>query len=605
MLPWFSGMNGSTYNTKRKKIKLVIGPFRFKYTSMRSLLCLLMLFQLSNDCLIAQDKGAKELSQYEKANSEYLLIESEKFILIKDYERALANLEQAIEIDRNNHAAYFKKAEVLIIGDKLIEAQKAINQAIVIENNNLYYYVLAAEIAKSLEQPDQAADIYENMIKNSSGYERYGTEIIELFNQVKRYREAIEMLNECISFYPNYPELYLKKAEIELKQGKEKTSRTTIAQGFDKFPKDPTLLLLHIQNLKAEGKQAEAVLLLENSDPTFSQAKLLLIELYNSEGNLEEARKLILESFQQSDFALESKILALSLLIDNHQIENMMLADSLQQSLANDYQDEALVHENGGLMYEELAYKSDFEKSLYFLTQSAKSYKKAGQINPANFNAWLKVFEFEIAQHQWSELAEDVEYLLDLYPNQSILYYYYSEAFKGMKDYEEADILIDQGLKMAGRSKLLKSLLLAQKARISVEKEELDQADELFNQSLNLNDIDERAIYYYGDWLAEVNPQAAEELLLNFKDQIGKGNKWNTLEVKVLFFQQQYEEAKEKAEELIESISTRLDGPFFELYGDVLFKLGMSEEALMQWRKALTLGGFSEKLENKIENEAN
>ena len=201
-------------------------------------------------------------------------------------------------------------------------------------------------------------------------------------------------------------------------------------------------------------------------------------------------------------------------------------------------------------------------------------------------------------------LQKDSEYLIDLYPNQPVLYYYYAESYRGLMDYQEAEALINQGLRMASRNELLKSLLLAQKARIKISCNKEAEADILFNQALNTLQIDERAIYFYADWLAEVNPAASKKLISNFQEAISDGIKWQIVKLKMEFYDNQTIEAKNLAETIMQEKANLLDGSFYELYGDILFRLGSQEEALNQWRKALTLGGFSEKLETKIANKA-
>ncbi len=559
---------------------------------------------------LAQNNGVeevqieKEASEYEKANSEYLLIDAEKFVFLEDYERALAALEQALEVDKNNHAAYFKKAEILIIQEKLEPALEDIQNAITLDKSNIYYYVLAGQINRQLNELESAAKIYELMLSHTSGYEKYAIEIIEVYTQTERFNEALQLIDQAIVYYPNYPELYLKKAEIEQRQGKSKRSYSTITQAFTLFPEDPTILLIHIQNLQTNGESERVIEILEEANPNLYQAKLLLIDAYKKAGQSEEAKRVALSFFDIEDLPLESKLLALSQLVPNSPDQDFTLVDSLQQSLSSYYSDEPLVFENGGLIYSQMAITSSEEGKQLYREKAIDSYKKAAQLNPSNFNAWLKVFEFEIAQRQWELLGKDFEYLLDLYPNQAILYYYYAEAYRGLKDYQEAESLVDQGLRMASRNELLKSLLLSEKARIKVSMNDNDNADLLFNQAVNTAQIDERAIYFYADWLAEVNPEASKELMNAFQEAITKGTKWQIVELKIQFNSNQTSEAQSLAENMLREKPDQLDGSFYELYGDILFRLGSQEEALNQWRKALTLGGFSEKLETKIANKA-
>ena len=132
-------MSGKNYGIKLKNHKLVICKLHFTINSMkRFYLFLLILTLLCHSNGLAQDNGVKkvkvekEASEYDKANSEYLLIDAEKFILLEDYERALAALEQTLEVDAKNHAAYFKKAEILVTQKNFIRHLKMYKQPLVL-----------------------------------------------------------------------------------------------------------------------------------------------------------------------------------------------------------------------------------------------------------------------------------------------------------------------------------------------------------------------------------------------------------------------------------------------------------------------------------------
>jgi hypothetical protein len=56
--------------------------------------------------------------------------------------------------------------------------------------------------------------------------------------------------------------------------------------------------------------------------------------------------------------------------------------------------------------------------------------------------------------------------------------------------------------------------------------------------------------------------------------------------------------AKVQIEKSLESNSESAE--VVEHYGDVLFKLGQTSDAMIQWKKAQTLGGNSEDLKKKI-----
>lgn len=67
----------------------------------------------------------------------------------------------------------------------------------------------------------------------------------------------------------------------------------------------------------------------------------------------------------------------------------------------------------------------------------------------------------------------------------------------------------------------------------------------------------------------------------------------------VLFKAARYEEAKKWLEKSIAN-GGDANPTILEHYGDILWKLGEIDQAVIQWEKALDGGGFSDILEQKI-----
>ena len=120
-----------------------------------------------------KEEESKGISKYDRANAEYLMIDAQKFYLLEDYERAIAFLEQSLEIDKDNHAAYFKLGEIYLIERKYDKGLKSIKKAQEIKPNNKFYYILAAQLHKSQNNLQAAASEYELMLKNSTDYREY------------------------------------------------------------------------------------------------------------------------------------------------------------------------------------------------------------------------------------------------------------------------------------------------------------------------------------------------------------------------------------------------------------------------------------------------
>lgn len=565
-----------------------------------TLFCALALFNTQAQDPEKTIQVNQERDPYELSNSEYFLIEAAKYVFLEDYDKAIAHLDKAIEIDENNHAAFFKKAEILSLQEDYNDALLSIEKAIAVDKNNRYYYLLAAKLHQALNQPNEASKTYELMLDNTSGWEVDGEAIVNAFVTTNQLDFALTLLPELLAYYPNYPSLYLKKAEIEIELGKQKDALATLTKAFDKFPEDPTVLKAYVRTLSAQGENGLLEGMLRQVMNENYRAKILLAEFLINQLRLEEIDDIALSLFQDENSSLETKVLSIGYLFEAKNIKTTTI-DSLQTLLSESYPDQSIVFENGGYVYEKLAIKTKGQQRTSFQTKAINSYKKAAQLDPNNFEAWLKVFDYEIKQERWNTLLSDVEYLLDLYPNQAILFYYYAEANRGLNELEDALDLVEQGLRIGGRNELIKSIMLAEKAKIYALQQKNDEADALFNQALNTQNVDERAIYAYAQWLNQVNPKATIELMEVFKEGLSPSEQWVAIELHAYIIQGEFKKAEKRIKDFFEEQPAYDNGKLFELYGDILLALGDVDEALVQWRKALSLGDFSEKLEEKID----
>nr|WP_276559827.1 tetratricopeptide repeat protein [Roseivirga pacifica] len=533
------------------------------------------------------------------------MIEAEKFFLLEDYERALAFLDQSLSTDPKNHAAYFKKAEVLGIQEKYEEGLEAITKAIEIQPDNKFYYILGAQLAKQNESLEDAKRFYDMLQTNASGYEAYYAEIIDTYQQTGNNSDAITLADKAIAAYPNAPEFYLKKAEIELISGQTESATQTLSEGLNKFPQDDIVLQQYVELMSFQGKLPEATAQLEQIQTNNTKATLLLIDLYTQQGETEKVKSSINMVFEDDELGADAKALAIGYLIFNDaETGNENFIDSLQQVLQTSYPASAMVFENGGLIYSRLAFNPDPTVRKAYQEKAIANYKKLTQLNPGDFAGWNKVLSYEYNQKLWEDLTNDADEALSLFPNQAIFYYFLSAGQLGAGEIDDAEDNATQALRMSGSNQQLQSLLNAQLGLIQLARNNATQAETYFEKSVGFNTVHEEAILSYANYLSESEPQKALELLNGFAEGINQKLRAVSIQAKALLNQNNTAQSKSTMETALAQFPNEVDGASLEIYGDILFKAGQTNEALFQWQKALTLGGTSDKLEEKIANKA-
>lgn len=544
-----------------------------------------------------------ELSPYERANAEYLLIEAQKYFLLEDYKRALAFLEQSLEVDGNNHAAHFKKAEIHLIQQEFDKGLTAVDKAIELSKDNKYYYVLAAQIHKANNNLSAAAQYYELMLSHTTDHGAYLEEVTQVYEELDELDKALTVLTRA----ENKTGLSLsqkeRKVDLLIKAQKNQQAITYLSQLNDQNPDNDQILYKYAYVLSAAGQVEVAIEVLESNTLKTNDLKLLLAENYQKAGRQEDQKNLLLEVYNDPDSNLSIKTLLLGQWAFSGNVEgNIQLIDSLQTALEQDYQDEPIALESGALLYSKLAQSTKGDEKEHFQNKAIARYKELTKLKPGDFSIWNKVLSYRYQEKQWEGLANDAEEALDLFPNQVAFYLYLSSAKIGLNELDEAEDLLRQASRMSGSNQELKSQVIGKQAELEIAKGDKVQAIALFEQALNIATPKPETVGAYAELLADSDPQKALRLIDLVISSPFKNLHFIRIKALALFNLLDYTGAHETIFAGMAEFPDQLNGAILELNGDILFKLNKVEDAVDQWKAAKSMGGTSDKIDQKIEN---
>ncbi len=544
------------------------------------------------------------LTPYERSNSEFLLIEAQKFFLLEDYKRSLAFLDKALEVDQENHAAHFKMAEVhLILGDHT-KGLSAIDKAIEIKQDNKYYYVLAAQLQKASQNLEGAAQYYELMLGNASQYDAYLIEITEVYEELNQLNKALDVLNQAESNGSGLSfDQKSRKIDLMIKAGENEKAISYLDQFFKENPKNTEVLYKYSYVLASTDQIDASIKLLEQNELKTNELILLLVENYQRTNAIDKQRDLILKVYGDSEASLSMKTLLLGQLAFSSDLtDKANFIDSLQTVMDKQYPQERLVIENGGLLYTKLAQTVTGEQRVAFENRAMGYFKKLTKVRPGDFQIWSKILAYEYQQENWEALAASAEEALDLFPNQAIFYIYLANANQELKEFQEAKSLLMQASRMTRSNELLQSQILGKQASLSLAMDNETEAIKLFEESLSLSQVHPESVVGYSEYLSSVNPQKAIDLINTVLNTPFKNLQFIRIKAMALFNLKNYSEANTLLTQGLNEFTGQQNGKTLELSGDILFKLNLIDDALVQWKAAKKLGNVSDKLDQKIEN---
>lgn len=567
----------------------------------------------------------KVVSKYDMANAEFLMIEAQKFFLLEDFQRSLAFLEQSLEVDPKNHAAYFKIAEISFIQGRYSKGLKAIKEAQQIDPANRFYYLLAAQLYKLENNLLAAADEYQLMIQKTTGYRDYLLDLVDLYVALENYDKAIATLNLTEDKFNTPNKFATQKKELFLQAGKEKEALNLFKTLSEKNPDNEVYKLEYADLLTSLGKTKEAEQVLSTIS-TAGESNLKLLQLKIESGDFTDIKASLKSAFGSSNTELQPKLSIVEQLAESPFLrEQSSFMDSLQSQILMQFPNDVEVLKTSEKVYAALALSASGEQKTTFEKAELMMLRKLKNLNPSDYEVWNKLLTRSYDQEAWENLLTDTEDALSYFPNQGLFYYYYGNAqmYSSNGNISEARSAFDQALKLSKNDTALQNAIKAQQFILGIETEQkvpqkgatnnltLEQNQGNISNTNKANPQPEDGLSASLDLLYQYildndDPEFTRQTLKAIDDLLV--NRPNDPELfitkaKILFQINSFAEAKSTVSRLITILFTNgedINGDIIELNGDILFKLNKVDEAVIEWKKAKELGNTSDKIDRKI-----
>lgn len=531
-------------------------------------------------------------NQGDSLKLEAMLIDAEKQLILENFAKALNGFTAALEMNSRSAAINFKIAQVLT---KSGEGQKAIPyglKAIELDPENKYYRLLLARIYQSVGFDVEAAKTYEQLLELYPSEENALYELAELYQLTGKTEELFAVFDKIENELGVKEEIVREKQRIYMKEGKSDNIVREYKKLIAAYPNESSyrieLISFLIQNRRLEEASGEIVeyQLLE---PISSKVTLLKSEVEWMRGNYENSMELLKEAFESPTIDFESKFQILSsyFLASTSQPERARLT-KLTLGLAEEYADEYKAQ----VFVADMLY-GDGEKQ-----QSLNYYLKAVRLKPANFSVWQNILNIEGELNQTDSMIVHSQEALEYFPNQALLYYFAGTGFLIRKEFKKAVKMLDTGKKYTVDPNLL-TVFYGQLGDAYNGLEESEESYKAYDNAL-LNDSKNDHVlnnYSYFLSLEGKNLDRALEMSTQLINQHPDNPTYLDTHGWVLYMRGDFEKSRkylEKAATLDEN------GTIIEHFGDVLFRLGQTEEAFRQWERAKEVGGTSELIDKKI-----
>jgi tetratricopeptide (TPR) repeat protein len=538
-----------------------------------------------------------QLSEREREQSEALFVEGVKYVLLEEYNKALERLLKAYLMNPNNAAVNYKIAEANLLSGNLRDANNYAESAVRLDPRNAYYYLLLAQIQASQKQYDAATKTYASLIKQVPNSGSYLFNLADLYLAQNKLPDALNTLDQAEKEFGQVDEISFKKQQIYLKQNKLDLA---LAEGDKLIKANPTesrYVLAQAEMYASNNRLPDALRVAQQAlrlDPGNPQAHMILAEVYQQQNQPDEAAQQLKLAFASPALDIDERVRILMSYINQlpspKEAVNQLARD-LAAATIKTHPKEAKSYAVAG----DIQNRTDRKK------EARNSYLQALRYDNSKFQIWQQVVLIDAELNQTDSLLVHTDRALELFPNQSSLWFYNGVAYLLKKQPQKGTKALEHGRKLVANNPESLAQFDAQLGDAYHELREYEKSDAAYEAALVSDPDNVQVLNNYSYYLSlrgeklEKAKQMSGKVIRQFPDN----DTYLDTYAWVLYKMKDYAGAKTALEK---ALLTTKDASVIEHYGDVLFQLGEKEKAVAEWQRARKTGVASGLLERKLKD---
>ncbi len=541
-----------------------------------------------------QSQRAQAARQSDLDQAEYYLTEGMKFYILDNYTKAIDYFQKALEAAPENAAASYAIAEAYIkmkrYGDAIPYAEKALQS----DATNKHYHLTLGELYEKDRRLPQALKTYQDLIKLAPEDPKPYLDLAAIYLQQEKYEDAVKTYDRIEKLIGINEEVIMQKQQLYLKLNKVDAAVAEGKKLVEAFPGESRYLIFLAEIYNSNKRTDEAIPLIEKAlenGAGNAQLRLVLSDLYRNKGLVQKADQELEAAFGNAELSADIKVQILADYVKSQKEEQsrknaLKLADLIIKS----HPQNAKAH----TVYGDLLVFSDQK------LQARDQYLTATQLDNSIFEAWQQLVRLDAELGHTDSLTKHAEQALELFPNQSVFWYFSGYAYLSGKDYTKAVDALEEGRRLSiGNQELLNdyNAMLGDAYNATGQYAQSDAA----YQSVLEKDPDNAAVlnnYSYFLAMRGEKLDLAKQMAGRLVEKHPDNPTYLDTYAWVLYTLKDYQQARKYLEQAAAKGSD--NGTILEHYGDVLYKLGESEKALQVWQQAKRIGRTSEKLDQKI-----
>ena len=515
-----------------------------------------------------------------------------------NYDVAIEYFERAIGAYPDDHASMYELSVLYVIKNEFEKGFEHIKKAVELDQNNKWYKIRLADFYKQNGEYESFISIYDQLLENEPANLEYLESYIDALLHLGHFETVIEKLNIVEENIGITDYISLEKIEIYKLLGNNDKVVEEMEKLSNAIPYETRYLSmlaeLYMQN-KREKDAFKIYLKIKEINPNDPYINISLLEYYQKNGEIDNAYQEFILSIKNKNLDYNTKAQIYEYWFENKgDNENVIReAEEAGKAFIETHPDKELGYYVLGTVY--------YNNKIYDKAQ--QYYLDAIEKDSTSFITWYQLAITDMELKNNDALYQHTKTALRFYPEQPFFYLLNGIALVEMKNYEDAIKAFEKGRFMSADKSLTSDFdtyiadayhQLGNKAKTY----------EYYDRVLKNNPENVYVLNNYAYFLSMDGIRLDEALKMSAItiEKEPKNVTFLDTYAWILYKLERYKEAKKWMEKVF-SYDKNPQGINYEHYGDILYKLGDTQKAVQNWKKANKLGGTSEFIDQKIKDE--
>lgn len=559
--------------------------------------------QKKNKASKSNSSVESQASLDKRIKTEALFLEGLQARLLGNDLDAVGKMKQVLKDDPKNAAACYELTRIYFEMGDMDNAEKYGTAAIKIDPSNEWYYIYLAETKAQKGDFQGASKVYENLTKAKPKEFEYYNDWAYMLAKQNKYKEAIgvyDLLEKKLG--ASNEELIFEKVNLLLNIGDYDRSVVELQKLIHLDPREYSYygMLAEVYEAKKDYTNAiEAYEDLLKIEPENADATVALAKIYQEKGDLAKYNEIISKLFKNKAVDIDSKILSFIPFIEemikdsSKGSETLRLAEIILQTHPDDPK--------------AITAKADVLLNLNQKEAAKAAYISATEKGDCPLTIWSQLLSVLSEMNDNRGIMDYGSKAMEKFPEEPLLTFYYAIGAVQLKETKAAISALEKGIAMQNRSPQLLIQMYTTLGDAYSEIKAYEKADTIYEKALGIDPNNPTVLNNYAYFLSVRNIKLDKAERMSRKSNLleDKNAAFQDTYAWIMFQKGNYKEAKIWMEKAMGKNESLANGVLWEHYGDILFKLGEEDKALIYWQKALNAGSEDEiKLKEKIQTKS-